>query len=183
MSGTTRKPTPLPLSGTQAQQAEHLLCWLLCYPLLSCANLALFLGMDPSRVYRLLTILEERHVVEWVTPASQGARTHRLYHLSQEGLTLLAQRVHTESAAALATRWGTREQDLLRLLPRLPTIFLVDSFLHGLVTFAPAMHTHAGRRAQVRWHWHLDYRHHFLYRQRAERWQVDACVIWRDLAH
>ncbi len=166
-------------SATQAQQAERLLCWTLCYPFCSASQLSLALALAPARVYWLLTMLEERHMVEWVTPAAQGAGTQRLYHLSQEGVALLAQRAHAESAAALATRWGTREQDLLRLLPRLPTIFLVDSFLHGLVTFAPAMHTHAGRRAQVRWHWQRDYRHHFLYRQRTERWQADAGIIWR----
>lgn len=62
---------------------------------------------------------------------------------------------------SVATRQEEREI-LLRLLPRLPVLFMVQDLVNGLVSGAPDALSRQGRQATlVQWNWLRDDRHHF----------------------
>src|SRR5207248_9462275 len=85
-------------------------------------------------VYRHLQGLEASALVESVLPATPGTGK-RLYHLSNLGLHLVAN-PQKGSARDLAHEWQTDEAGLLRLLPRLPTLLILQEVVNGLVTGA-----------------------------------------------
>ncbi len=113
--------------------------------------------------------------MESVLPATPGTGK-RLYHLSNLGLHVLAR--HLERPARdLAREWQADEAGLLRLMPRLPTLLLLQEVVNGLVTGAAEAMTTQGRRPRlVRWTWQRDVTHRFLYREQGMCWFVDGAL-------
>src|SRR6266567_7525615 len=109
----------------------RLLHWLLRYPLQRADDLVLGVARWASRatVYRHVQALEARGLLESVLPKTPGAGK-RLYHLSNPGLHLLARHLDTP-ARALTRRWQADEAGLLRLLPRLPILLLLQEVVNG----------------------------------------------------
>jgi hypothetical protein len=63
------------------------------------------------------------------------------------------------------------------LLPRLPTLLVLQEVVNGLVTgVAEAMTTQGRRPRLVRWTWQRDLAYRFQYREQAMRWFVDGTV-------
>ncbi len=155
----------------------RLLHWLLRYPLQRADDLVVGVARWASRatVYRHMQQLEEQGLVESVLPKTPGAGK-RLYHLSNLGLHVLARHLGTP-APELARQWQADEAGLLRLLPRLPTLLLLQDMVNGLVTHAADAMTNEGRRPQlVRWTWQRDMTHRFLSRDQPKRFFVDGTL-------
>jgi hypothetical protein len=82
-----------------------------------------------------------------------------------------------KSARDLARGFQADEAGLLRLLPRLPTLLMLQDVVNGLVTHATDAMTTGGRRPQlVRWNWKRDMTHRFRYREKAMSLFVDGAV-------
>jgi hypothetical protein len=165
-------------AGSPLEEIDwRLLHWLLRYPLQRVDDLVVGVARWASRptVYRHLQRLEASTLVESVLPATPGTGK-RLYHLSNLGLHVLAR--HLERPARdLAREWQADEAGLLRLLPRLPTLLVLQEVVNGLVTGAAEAMTTQGRRPRlVRWTWQRDMAHRFRYREQAMRWFVDGAL-------
>src|SRR6266550_4714648 len=104
----------------------RLLHWLLRYPLQRADDLIVGVARWASRAtaYRHVQALEARGLLESVLPKTPGAGK-RLYHLSNPGLHVLARHLD-KPARELARRWQANEAGLLRLLPRLPTLLVLQ---------------------------------------------------------
>jgi hypothetical protein len=174
------KITTKTLTGLRASLAEidwRLLHWLLHYPLQRADDLVLGLARWASRatVYRHLYALEASGLLESVLPKSPGTGK-RLYYLSNPGLHLLAMHLDTQ-ARELARKWQADEAGLLRGLPRLQTLLMLQEVVDGLVTHAAEAMTTQGRRPElVRWNWQRDVTHHFHYRQQRMRFFADGVL-------
>src|SRR5258708_742870 len=108
-----------------------------------------------ATVYRHLQELEEKGLIESVLPKTPGTGK-RLSYLSNAGLHLLARHLERPTRE-LARLWQADEAGLLRLLPRLSTLLLLQDVVNGLVTHAAAAMTVQGRRPQlVRWTFQRD---------------------------
>jgi hypothetical protein len=89
---------------------------------------------------------------------------------------LLARHVN-RPARKLAQTWQADEVGLLRLLPRLPTVLVLQDVVNGLVDHAADAMTTQGRRPRlVRWNWQRDVTHCFLYREQSMRYFADGSV-------
>ena len=155
----------------------RLLSWLLRYPLQRADDMVVGVARWASRatVYRHLQGLEESRLVESVLPKTPG-EGKRLYHLSNLGLYLIAN-PQKGAARDLAREWQTDEAGLLRLLPRLPALLILQDVVNGLVIGAAEAMTDQGRRPQlVRWTWQRDVTHRFQYREQAMRLFVDGAM-------
>ncbi len=155
----------------------RLLHWLLRYPLQRADDLVMGVARWASRatVYRHVQKLEARGLLESVLPKTLGAGK-RLYHLSNPGLHVLTRHLDTP-ACVLARRWQADEAGLLRLLPRLPTLLLLQEVVNGLVTHTAEAMTTQGRRPRlVRWNWQRDVTYRFQYREQAMRFFADGVV-------
>ena len=155
----------------------RLLHWLLRYPLQRADDLVVGVARWASRatVYRHVQALEVRGLLESVLPKTPGTGK-RLYHLSNPGLHVLARHLDTP-ARVLARRWQADEAGLLRLLPRLPTLLVLQEVVNGLVTYAAEALTTQGRRPLlVRWNWQRDVTYRFRYREQAMRFFADGVV-------
>jgi len=155
----------------------RLLHWLLRYPLQRADDLEVGVARWASRatVYRHVQALEARWLVESVLPKTPGTGK-RLYHLSNLGLHLMARHVN-RSAREIARGFQVHEVGLLRLLPRLPTLFVLQEVVNGLVTYAAeAMATEGRRPKLVRWTWQRDVTHRFMYREHSMRFFADGAV-------
>jgi predicted transcriptional regulator len=155
----------------------RLLHWLLRYPLQRADDLVVGVGRWASRatVYRHVQALEANGLVESVLPKTPGTGK-RLYHLSNPGLHLLARHLE-KPARQLARNWQADDAGLLRLLPRLPTLLVLQEVVNGLVTHAAeAMTTHGRRPRLVRWNWQRDVIHRFLYREQRMRFFADGVI-------
>jgi hypothetical protein len=156
----------------------RLLHWLLRYPFQRADDLVVGVARWASRatVYRHLQALEASGLVESVLPKTPG-EGKRLYHLSNLSLHVLAW--HRERPAReLAREWQVDETGLLRRLPRLPTLLLLQDVVNGLVTGAAEAMTTQGRRPQlVRWTWQRDVVHRFQYREQSSRLFVDGAMV------
>jgi predicted transcriptional regulator len=155
----------------------RLLHWLLHYPLQRADDLVVGVSRWASRatVYRHVQALEARGLVESVLPKTPGTGK-RLYHLSNLGLHLLARHVK-RPARKLAQSWQADEAGLLRLLPRLPALLMLQDVVNGLVDYAADAMTTQGRRPRlVRWNWQRDVTHRFLYREQRMRFFADGAV-------
>ncbi len=156
----------------------RLLQWLLRYPFQRAEDLAIAMGKSLATVYRRISVQETLSLVESVMPGALGASTCRVYHLSNLGLHVLA--AHEEQdPTILAQQWGSDERALLRLLPRLPMLVMLQDCINGLVVHAPEALAHRGRRSEVRWHWVRDYTRRFAYREKLTRCTADAGLILR----
>lgn len=165
------------LSESLADVDWRLLHWLLRYPFQRVDDLVVGVARWASRatVYRHVQALEEHGLMESVLPKTPGAGK-RLYHLSNAGLHVLAGH-QQRPAREFARLWQADEAGLLRLLPRLPTLFVLQDVVNGLITHAADAVTSGGRRPQlVRWDWQRDVSHHFLYREQTTRLFVDGAV-------
>src|SRR5262249_22321945 len=97
-------------------------------------------------------------------------------HLSNPGLHLLAMHPGTP-ARELARRWQADEAGLMRILPRLPTLLMLQEVVNGLVTHAAEAMTTQGRRPElVRWNWQRDVTHRFHYREQRRRYFADGVL-------
>jgi hypothetical protein len=177
---TGRTLAPEMLTEASASLAAidwRLLHWLMRYPLQRADDLVMGVARWASRatVYRHVQELEARKLVESVLPKTPGTGK-RLYHLSNFGLHVLAR--HLERPASdLAHLWRVDQAGLLRLLPRLPTLLVLQNVVNGLVDHAAEAMTTQGRRPQlVRWTWQRDMTHRFQYREKAMRLFADGAV-------
>jgi Replication-relaxation len=175
-----RKLTGKALPGLQASLRDidwRLLYWLLHYPLQHVDDLVVGVPRWASRatVYRHVHTLEARGLVESVLPKTPGTGK-RLYHLSNLGLHVLAMHLNMP-ARKLARRWRADEAGLVRLLPRLPTLLVLQEVVNGLVDHAAEAMTTQGRRPRlVRWSWQRDVIHHFQYREQNMRFFADGVL-------
>ena len=155
----------------------RLLHWLLRYPFQRADDLVVGVARWASRatVYRHLQSLEASKVVESVLPKTPGTGK-RLYYLSNLGLHVLARHLE-RPARELASEWQVDEAGLLRRLPRLPMLLLLQNVVNCLVTGAAESMTTQGRRPElIRWTWQRDVIHRFQYREQATRMFVDGAV-------
>src|SRR5450759_551307 len=122
----------------------RLLHWLLRYPLQRADDLVVGVARWASRatVYRHVQALEANGLVESVLPKTPGTGK-RLYYLSNPGLYLVAWHLDTP-ARELARRWQADDAGLLRLLPRLPILLVLQEVVNGLVTHAAEAMTTQG---------------------------------------
>lgn len=118
------------------------------YPLQRADDLVVGVARWASRatVYRHLQGLEARGLVESVVPAAPGTGK-RLYHLSNLGLHVLARHLE-RPARELAGEWQADETGLLRRLPRLPVLLVIQDLVNNLITGAAEAMTTQGRRPQ-----------------------------------
>src|SRR5258706_790481 len=155
----------------------RLLHWLLRYPLQRVDDLMVDVIRWASRatVYRRVQGLETSGLVESVIAKTPGTGK-QLYYLSNLGLHVMSRHLDTPSRE-LARSWQADEAGLLRLLPRLPTLLLLQEVVNGLVIYAAEAMTTGGRRPQlVRWTWQRDVTHRFRYREQAMRFFADGAV-------
>ena len=155
----------------------RLLHWLLHYPLQRADDLEVGVARWASRatVYRHMQALEAKGLVESVLPKTPGTGK-RLYYLSNLGLHLLARHLE-KPARKLAQSWQADEAGLLRLLPRLTTLLVLQEEVNGLVTHAAdAMATQGRRHRLVRWNCQRDVTHRFLYREQSIRFFADSLI-------
>jgi len=155
----------------------RLLHWLLRYPLQRADDLIVGVARWASRatVYRHVQALEAKGLVESVLPKTPGTGK-RLYYLSNLGLYLLARHLE-KPVRQLARTWQADEAGLMRLLPRLPTLLVLQDVVNGLVDYAADAMTTRGRRPRlVRWNWQRDVTHRFLYREQSMRFFADGVV-------
>jgi predicted transcriptional regulator len=194
---TTKATLPMPESPRERRQAGRkltseallemgasltdidwrLLHWLLHYPLQRADDLVVGVARWASRatVYRHVSLLETSGLIESVLPKTPGTGKW-LYHLSNPGLYLLAWHLD-KPVRELARRWQADEAGLLRLLPRLPTLLLLQDVINGLVTHAAEAMTTQGRRPQlVRWNWQRDLTHCYQYREQKMRFFADGIL-------
>ena len=164
--------------GTSLAEIDwRLLHWLLRYPLQRVDDLVVGVARWASRatVYRHLQELEEKGLIESVLPKTPGTGK-RLSYLSNAGLHLLARHLERPTRE-LARLWQADEAGLLRLLPRLSTLLLLQDVVNGLVTHAAEAMTIKGRRPRlVRWTWQRDLTHRFRYREQPMRLFADSAV-------
>ena len=172
------KPTAKRLVEIDASLEEidwRLLLWLLHYPLQRAEDMVVGISRWASRatVYRHVHLLEASGLLESVLPKTPGTGK-RLYHLSNAGLHLLTLHLDTP-VRKLARSWQADEAGLLRLLPRLPTLLVLQGVVNGLVTHAADAMTTQGRRPElVRWTWQRDVIHRFRYREQSMRFFADG---------
>jgi len=155
----------------------RLLHWLLRYPLQRADDLAVGVARWASRatVYRHMQGLEMHGLVESALPKTPGTGK-RVYYLSNLGLHTLARHLD-RPARDLARRWQADEAGLLRLLPRLPTLLVLQEVVNGLVTYAAEAMTTQGRRPRlVRWTWQRNVTHRFQYREQRLRFFTDGAA-------
>jgi predicted transcriptional regulator len=175
-----RKLTKASVEEMSASLTEidwRLLYWLLRYPLQQVDDLVVGVARWASSptVYRHVQGLAGRGLVERILPKTQGTGKW-LYHLSNLGLYTLARHLN-RPARTLARTWQADEAGLLRLLPRLPTLLVLQEVVNGLVTYAAEAMTTQGRRPRlVRWTWQCDIMHRFRYREQALRLFADGVV-------
>ena len=178
--GTQRTLTAATVEEVGASLAEidwRLLHWLLRYPLQQADDLVIGVARWASRatVYRHVQELAGRGLVERILPKTQGTGKW-LYHLNNLGLHVLARHLQ-RPARTLANSWQADEAGLLRLLPRLPTLLVLQEVVNGLVTHtAEAMTTQGRRPMLVRWTWQREVTHRFQYREQAMRLFADGVV-------
>jgi hypothetical protein len=79
----------------------------------------------------------------------------------------------------LARFWQADERHLLRLLPRLHQMAILQQIIHSLVSASPVALADAGRQAQIRFGWQREYRVHFEKRQQVMRCEADAVLVLR----
>ncbi len=156
---------------------SSLLPWLLRHPLQRDSDLALAFQVHPTTVYRHLTYLVEKGLVEYCSPSGETNR-QRLYHLTQDGLLAVAEQ-QAASPTALARMWGADEAGLLRLLPQLTTLMTIQNVINGLVMHAPDILAYPnGTRASLSWHWRRDWQHRFASKGKVTHCRADAVLLF-----
>jgi predicted transcriptional regulator len=160
----------------------ELLRWLLRYPFSRAEDLAQARSKTRSTIYRHLTFLQERGVVESITPAILGTAGSSLYHLSNLGLHVVATQMH-RSARELARYCHTDEQSLLASLPRLHSLGALQDLINGIHALAPQKLGLFGRQAKVWWACVRDYHHSFSSRERSFTVQASGGLVLQVRPH
>lgn len=159
-----------------SDMAFKVLSWLR-RPLQRTEDVAVALGVHPVTVFRYLQRFEQEGLVESIAPATV-ANNGRLYYLTQAGLLTVAQREGTPPEE-LDEIGGADETTILRLLPRLSTLIVVQNVINSLVAQAPQMLSYpGGRHANLEWHWRRDWHHTFLSKHREMRCAADAALVF-----
>jgi predicted transcriptional regulator len=166
--------------AAQAQRLTRmdvqLLQALLRYPFSRPLDIALARNIHGVTAYRHLLRLHEQGLVERVSPAILGAGSCWLYYLTNVGLHVLAANEQGDAMESART-WRTQEDGLLRLLPRLPTLFTLQNCINALVRHAPRALAHKGRASGCRWHWVRDYRCRFTSGEEELTCAADALLV------
>ncbi len=140
-------PAPPEARGRQQTTNARLLGWLLAYPASSAPELAQVFGLHPATVYRHLGRMLAEGWLERVTGYGGDAR----FLLTPGGMARLAQALHQDTDQ-LVRRWQRGQHVPARLLPCLPMLDQVQTFVHRLFQHAPQALAHQGRAVLVRWH-------------------------------
>lgn len=159
--------------------ASRLLTWLLHYPLQRDADLALALGVSIATICRHLGRMTAAGLVESVTPSGR-TKGERLSYLTRAGLIAIASEQGADPVR-LARFWGADEAGLLRLLPRLNTLVLMQDIINGLVVQAPQIFATHGRPAHLTWLWRRDWQHRFVARGKPMTCHADAVLLFEHL--
>jgi DNA-binding MarR family transcriptional regulator len=159
-----------------SEPARAVLSWLV-RPLQRAEDIAVALRVHPVTVFRHLQRLEQNGLVESITPGTV-ANSGRLYYLSQAGLLRVAQQQGMQPQT-LAETWGADEATIMRLLPRLSTLIIVQNIINSLVKEAPERLGYPdGRRADLAWQWQRDWRHTFQYKNSQVRCAAEAALVF-----
>lgn len=177
---TTLRKTQQGISGKDQPRGNitaSVLSWLLRHPLQRDSDLALAFQVHPTTIYRHLTRLVEKGLVEYFSPSGETNR-QRLYYLTQAGLLAAAEQ-QAISPTALARMWGADETGLLRLLPRLTALLTIQKVINGLVAPAPDILAYPnGVRASLSWHWRRNWQYRFVSKGRMVRCRADAVLLF-----
>jgi len=158
---------------------HKVLWWLLRYPLQRVEDLVLALAVSTNTMYRRLNQLVEKGLVEYVTPSLGIRSTCRLFYLTHHGILIVATR-EQDDPGELSQRFYANETGLLRLLPRVSSLVLVQNLLNGLCKHAPLMLAHRrGYRADIAWHWVRDYQQSFRVKEQVVSCHVDAALLFQ----
>ena len=177
---------------TPAQVVDRaLLQALLMLPLQRVEDLALMVGVGLRTAYRHLDRLHGQGLVETVVPGNLGRASSQIAYLTRAGARVLAGG-DPLAARRLAHAWGADFRGLARLLPRLPArITLQQTLPTLLMTYRRSVARAGGNLCErgaaqrapgvpgtplLRWHWMLEYRHAFSYRERRRHLTVDGVL-------
>lgn len=158
------------------------IAYLLLRPLLRAEDITVWLSKHPHTVHRHLQQMEEAGLIEWVTPGTI-ANSQRVYYLTQAGLAFVVEWLRKQkiitTVQALARARGADEASILRLLPRLSSLLVMQNVIKSLATSAPEMLSYPnGYRAEITQHWVRDWRHDFLFRERPAHVTADATLLF-----
>ncbi|MBO0791827.1 MAG: hypothetical protein J2P36_12895, partial [Ktedonobacteraceae bacterium] len=105
-----------------------------------------------------------------------------LYHLISTGTERIATNLEVRPDH-LAAMWQADEVGLLKLIPRVPTLLLLQDLINRLVAHAPrALSDAQGHAAHLRWHWLRSYQRIFLAKGKHMRCQVDGVLVLRRVS-
>jgi hypothetical protein len=136
----------------------RVLRWLDLYPFQRGNDLVIALAPWERRsaVYQRLAKLTRLHLIEAIHLVGWPGG---LYHLSPLGRAVCAG--HTGPLAHRPVSPQERDQ-LVRLLPRLPVLLLIQDLVNGLVTGTARALAEQGHQARmIQWNWGRDYQHRF----------------------
>jgi hypothetical protein len=170
------KTAPNNSSVALTKNEQQVLLWLLHHPLQRIRDVAIGLDLTESTTARVLQKLGP--LVEHVTPRFRVNNRHSWYHLSEAAIRVLARKLGTDPVW-LARAFHADERHLLRSLPRLPQMGILQDLVHSLVSSSPVALSDAGRQAEIRWGWQREYRVTFERRQRIMRCDADAVIVLR----
>jgi hypothetical protein len=137
---------------------QRILRWLSRYPLQRREDLVLALAPWEAHgaVSRRLARLNALHLVESLPMGLSPGKP--LWHLSPAGVEVCAGWQEASPPTFSASR-----EELVRLLPRLPTLLVIQELVNGLVAGTPQALTRLGRQAEmVRWNWLRDAAERFV---------------------
>lgn len=156
---------------------NHMLRWLLHYPLQRIEDLALGVQTLEQTIRRHLLTLSETGLVEQVLFSRSG-----WFYLTERGICAAAACEGLDPQEA-ARRWQADERGLLRLFPRFPMLFCAQNWVNDLIQGAPTSLAFQGRRAMIRWCWRRAYTFTFhSNKRRLVRCTADAAVVLRRSA-
>jgi hypothetical protein len=169
----------MPETFTLDTTHARILQWLRHYPFQRLEDLVVALSTWSGRttIYTHLKELEHEQFVETLRGPICSGKV--LYHLAPTGLIWYLLNIQadtpTPGAEALREARAIERTTLLRLLPRIPVLFTLQTVINGLVSGAATALTQQGYRAHlVRWNWQRDAFHTFTYQGHSMRWFADG---------
>jgi hypothetical protein len=163
---------------TEDTMDDHLLRWLLHYPLQRIEDLMVGLNLSAAALRRRLADLEDKDLVEHVTYAySHQLKASKWYYLTTLGLVAVSAKEGVRPDLA-ARSWQADEQGLLHLLARLPTWLRTQDLLNRLIWGAPqALADSTGHLATIRWRWMRQYLVSFQENGKAGTCEADVALV------
>lgn len=156
-----------------------LLLWLLHHPFQRTLDIALALHVSYAAAHRHISRLEDRALIEAVTPALDATSKSRWFYLNNAGVLAAAAQEHTD-AKMMARSWGADEQGLLALLPRFHWLADLQSMVNSLMEYVPSVFAEAGgHMAEIAWVWVRDYQRQFIFHKREAACSADAAVAFQ----